>query len=51
MWKPLIGKRPYEEKKMLDIDVDGDNDHEIERGTIDEGVPPYDSSIKAPNMA
>lgn len=45
----LIGKRPYEEKKTLDIDVDGE-EHTSEKGTIDEGVPPYDSSLKAPNL-
>src|SRR4051794_8795145 len=44
----LIGRRPYEEKKLLDVDVNGS---EHERGTIDEGVPPYDSSLKAPNLA
>ncbi|TKK66588.1 ATP-dependent zinc metalloprotease FtsH [Ilyomonas limi] len=44
----LIGKRPYEEKKLLDVDLNG-NEHE--KGTIDEGVPPYDSSLKAPNLA
>ncbi len=46
----LIGKRPYEEKKLLDVDVDG-SEHGHEKGIIDEGVPPYDSSIKAPNLA
>jgi len=45
----LIGRRPYEEKKLLDVDVDGNPEHE--RGIIDEGVPPYDSSLKAPNLA
>jgi cell division protease FtsH len=45
----LIGKRPYEEKKLLDVDENGTEQHE--RGTIDEGVPPYDSSLKAPNLA
>jgi len=39
----LIGKRPFEEKKVLD--VDGDPDHHSETGAISEGVPPYDSSI------
>jgi len=37
----LIGKRPYEEKKVLD--VDGTKDHHD--GAISEGVPPYDSSV------
>jgi len=39
----LIGKRPFEEKKVLD--VDGDPSHHSETGSISEGVPPYDSSI------
>ena len=37
----LIGKRPYEEKKVLD--VDGTKDHHD--GAISEGVPPYDSNV------
>ena len=39
----LIGKRPFEEKKMLD--VDGNPEHHSENGTISEGVPPYDSNV------
>ena len=40
----LIGKRPYEEKKTLDVaDEDGSLSHE--NGAISEGVPPYDSSV------
>jgi AFG3 family protein len=38
----LIGKRPYSEKKTLDVDVDGPG-HET--GAISEGVPPYDSNV------
>jgi len=38
----LIGKRPFRETKMLDVDNDG---HHAENGAISEGVPPYDSSI------
>lgn len=38
----LIGKRPFEEKKLLD--VDHKEPHAAE-GTISEGVPPYDSGI------
>jgi AFG3 family protein len=39
----LIGKRPFSEKKTLDVD---DNpDHHSENGTISEGVPPYDSNV------
>jgi AFG3 family protein len=39
----LIGKRPFGERKTLD--VDDDSDHHSENGTISEGVPPYDSNI------
>jgi cell division protease FtsH len=39
----LIGKRPYEEKKVLD--VDGVEHHGAMLGEISEGVPPYDSDI------
>jgi AFG3 family protein len=40
----LIGKRPYEEKKTLDVaDENGSLSHE--NGAISEGVPPYDSSV------
>ncbi|QEC45899.1 ATP-dependent zinc metalloprotease FtsH [Pseudobacter ginsenosidimutans] len=39
----LIGKRPFEEKKTLD--VDGNPEHHSENGTISEGVPPYDSNV------
>ncbi|HEU4609646.1 MAG TPA: ATP-dependent zinc metalloprotease FtsH, partial [Chitinophagaceae bacterium] len=35
----LIGKRPYEDKKALDVDS-----HEP-AGAISEGVPPYDSDV------
>jgi cell division protease FtsH len=38
----LIGKRPYEEKKLLDVD---DKEPHASDGTISEGVPPYDSGI------
>ena len=38
----LIGKRPFEEKKLLD--VDSKEPHATD-GTISEGVPPYDSSV------
>lgn len=38
----LIGKRPYEEKKVLD--VDHKEPHSAD-GTLSEGVPPYDSGI------
>lgn len=39
----LIGKRPYGEKKLLD--VDGNPDHGAEESSISEGVPPYDSNV------
>ncbi|MBL7698432.1 MAG: ATP-dependent zinc metalloprotease FtsH [Chitinophagaceae bacterium] len=38
----LIGKRPFREQKMLDVD---DNSEPHEKGAISEGVPPYDSNI------
>ncbi len=38
----LIGKRPYEEKKLLDVD---DTEPHAHDGTISEGVPPYDSGV------
>jgi cell division protease FtsH len=37
----LIGPRPYEEKRPLDVD----DDEKHPEGGISEGVPPYDSSI------
>jgi AFG3 family protein len=36
----LIGKRPYSEKKTLDVDGEGHAE-----GAISEGVPPYDSNV------
>ncbi len=38
----LIGKRPYEEKKTLEVD---DDVVVAETGEISAGVPPYDSSV------
>ncbi|MFN2440983.1 MAG: AAA family ATPase, partial [Chitinophagaceae bacterium] len=38
----LIGKRPYEEKKALDVDDDITHHHD---GGISEGVPPYDPNV------
>ena len=38
----LIGKRPFEEKKLLDVD---NIEPHVPEGTISEGVPPYDSSV------
>ena len=45
----LIGKRPYEEKKLLDVDTT-DDDHHSENGAVSEGVPPYDSNIHIPPL-
>lgn len=39
----LIGKRPYEEKKTLDVTEEDGSNH-TDHGIISEGVPPYDSS-------
>lgn len=39
----LIGKRPYEDKKPLDIDPE--TPHHAEPGAISEGVPPYDGGL------
>jgi AFG3 family protein len=36
----LIGKRPFTEKKSLDVDGEGHTE-----GAISEGVPPYDSNV------
>jgi AFG3 family protein len=36
----LIGKRPFTDKKTLDVDGQGHTD-----GAISEGVPPYDSNV------
>lgn len=40
----LIGKRPYEEKKTLDVDIE-EGKKPSENGEISAGVPPYDSGI------
>jgi cell division protease FtsH len=40
----LIGPRPYEEKKALDVEVD-ENSEKHHDGGISEGVPPYDPNI------
>lgn len=39
----LIGKRPYEDKKPLDIDPE--SPHISEPGAISDGVPPYDGGL------
>ena len=46
----LIGKRPYEEKKLLDVDENGKEEHHSGSGTVSEGVPPYDSGVTVPPM-
>jgi cell division protease FtsH len=38
----LIGRRPYEEKKSLDVEDDIPHHHD---GGISEGVPPYDPNV------
>ncbi|MGN6616404.1 MAG: ATP-dependent zinc metalloprotease FtsH, partial [Ilyomonas sp.] len=43
----LIGKRPFEEKKALEVVVD-DHEHSSQNGEISEGVPPYDGGLNAP---
>ncbi|MEO6001174.1 MAG: ATP-dependent zinc metalloprotease FtsH [Chitinophagaceae bacterium] len=41
----LIGKRPYEEKKTLDVsDEEEEATNHTDHGIISEGVPPYDSN-------
>jgi cell division protease FtsH len=40
----LIGKRPYEEKKVLEVDMEKKETHSPD-GTVSEGVPPYDSDV------
>ncbi len=44
----LIGKRPFEEKKMLD---DEETDLKLPDGGIIEGVPPYDPGVLNPQPA
>lgn len=41
----LIGKRPYEEKKALDIDTEAKPAPHQPSGAVSEGVPPYDSDV------
>jgi cell division protease FtsH len=40
----LIGKRPYEEKKTLDVSDEEEATNHTDHGIISEGVPPYDSN-------
>ncbi len=46
----LIGKRPFEEKKLLDVDENGKEEHHQENGTVSQGVPPYDSHVPVPPL-
>lgn len=46
----LIGKRPFEEKKLLDVDPENPDTNAAPQGAIDEGVPPYDSNIPVPPL-
>lgn len=42
----MIGKRPYEEKKLLEDDDETKSENEKhDTGVISEGVPPYDSNV------
>jgi cell division protease FtsH len=45
----LIGKRPFGEKKLLDVDDTNGEEHAPE-GAISEGVPPYDSGMTIPPL-
>jgi AFG3 family protein len=45
----LIGKRPYEEKKLLDVDQNGKEDH-AGTGAVSDGVPPFDSGLHVPPL-
>jgi cell division protease FtsH len=44
----LIGKRPFGEKKLLDVDTNGE-EHAPD-GSISEGVPPYDGGMNVPPL-
>src|SRR3954465_4963921 len=46
----LIGKRPYEEKKLLDVEENGTEEHHKESGAVSQGVPPYDSGVSVPPL-
>jgi cell division protease FtsH len=46
----LIGKRPYEEKKLLDVEENGTEEHHKESGAVSQGVPPYDSGVHVPPL-
>ena len=46
----LIGKRPFGDKKLLDVDEDGKDEHHTGSGAVSEGVPPYDSGLSVPPM-
>ncbi len=44
----LIGKRPFGEKKLLDIPADETDSETQTQGAISAGVPPYDSNAVVP---
>ncbi len=46
----LIGKRPYEEKKLLDVEENHTEKKQADKGAVSEGVPPYDSGITIPSL-
>ena len=45
----LIGKRPFEEKKLLD-DAEQNGQTHTGSGVVSDGVPPYDSGVSVPPM-
>lgn len=46
----LIGKRPYGEKKLLEVEVDEKSHTPTHQsGTVSEGVPPYSSDVNPPH--
>jgi len=45
----LIGKRPFEEKKILEVENE-DTENKSTDGSIDAGVPPYDSKQPVPPL-
>ncbi len=47
----LIGKRPFGEKRILDVDdEEHKEEHHTEKGAVSEGVPPYDSGAIVPTI-
>lgn len=47
----MIGKRPFGEKRILDVDdQEHKEEHHTEKGAVSEGVPPYDSGAIVPTI-